>query len=255
MASNGDDLVGCNATCKNDSFLAAGTSARRPKTNEINTRQLSFAPLGHLSQRGSSLGPEVPAVLPSIKGLRGPFVNSRCFRQVQKPGQSRRYPWRYLEQTRRRLRYRSLVCDLSSRIVADSGPGKQLSAMDPFMDHPDLTRVPRCRKCKSITKKTHTKPDNPNGNGGRPYFKCMSCMTFSCFGDMRGISDRNPACECSAHRVSRAVLGRKWEERIEGRACYYRCAVGGCRFVKYGDTFKCPRDKLLRVSDVVKAGL
>lgn len=125
---------------------------------------------------------------------------------------------------------------------------------NPFRAHPDLKSPPRCRRCKHPTSKTVVYPASSIGNGGRPYYRCNRCRLFSCFGDMRGVHASNPKCHCSLHRHSRAVLRKKWDAVIGGRAIRFRCAVGQCGLDEYGGPYK-RHGRWLRAEDVVRDGL
>jgi hypothetical protein len=66
------------------------------------------------------------------------------------------------------------------------------------------------------------------GNGGRPYFVCRTCNDFVCFGDMRGIHDENPPCDCDSIPLSRRGVDRN-------RKTFYNCALGKCGYFAQED--------------------
>ncbi|PYI00921.1 hypothetical protein BO78DRAFT_29517 [Aspergillus sclerotiicarbonarius CBS 121057] len=92
---------------------------------------------------------------------------------------------------------------------------------------------PACLRCGNpSTILSYTRPENPLGNGGRPYYKCP-CGEFCCFGDMRGVHSTNPHCYCSDFKLSkRQIAGWNNNQRVP-RAIHYVCADGGCDFYDY----------------------
>lgn len=104
---------------------------------------------------------------------------------------------------------------------------------------------PQCRRCGWIPKYRDTvKHDNPNGNVGRPYYRCVRCKTNStpdvlktsrdvsgwiCWDDYIGIEEGNRACECGfACRQDKAGV----DSYYPGGG-FWTCAVGGYGFLSY----------------------
>ncbi|KAL8767599.1 MAG: hypothetical protein Q9209_005929 [Squamulea sp. 1 TL-2023] len=104
---------------------------------------------------------------------------------------------------------------------------------------------PQCRRCGWIPKYRDTvKHNNPNGNAGRPYYRCVRCKTNStpdvlktsrdvsgwiCWDDYIGIEEGNRACECGfACRQGKAGV----DSYYPGGG-FWTCAVGGCGFLSY----------------------
>jgi hypothetical protein len=98
--------------------------------------------------------------------------------------------------------------------------------MDPDETHWAIARNgfrPRCRHHHTSAAEQVVLPWNENGNGGRPYYTCRACNGFICFGDMRGIRDENPACDCESISLSRR--GTDYNGHV-----FYNCALGQCGF-------------------------
>jgi hypothetical protein len=84
----------------------------------------------------------------------------------------------------------------------------------------------QCLKCHNDGIKWTVKDDNPNGNAGRPFYKCDSCSRFICFDDQRGISCANPICDCGQYsRRQMSGVRKQFPRRL-----HYVCAPGGCDF-------------------------
>ncbi|KAB8258651.1 hypothetical protein BDV32DRAFT_125582 [Aspergillus pseudonomiae] len=75
--------------------------------------------------------------------------------------------------------------------------------MDPLPQSSVGNRL--CKACRTPTVLIYVKPWNPNGHGGRPFFKCPTCGRFHSWADTRGVLDQNPLCQCGRlSRISRA---------------------------------------------------
>jgi hypothetical protein len=81
---------------------------------------------------------------------------------------------------------------------------------------------PTCRACGLPCEHRDVNDENPNGNGGRPYWTCTSTRherwKFSCFDDTEGITIGNPQCLCRI--TSRRTAGRRGD--------FFSCATGAC---------------------------
>lgn len=110
--------------------------------------------------------------------------------------------------------------------------GQDLDFAEFQQNHPAIQRPPHCLRCGWYTRRRLCSPDNENGNGLRPYYKCCNCGAFACFGDMRGVLAENPTCSCDYGRqLSRSVIaGTDGGEAEIPRSMFYHCATGGCRF-------------------------
>ncbi|KAJ5505569.1 hypothetical protein N7453_004526 [Penicillium expansum] len=85
---------------------------------------------------------------------------------------------------------------------------------------------PRCLECRDDGIRRIVNDNNPNGNAGRPYYRCYPCDRFICFDDQRGISSANPLCDCGLYsRRQMAGVGKQVP-----RGLHYVCARGGCYF-------------------------
>lgn len=83
---------------------------------------------------------------------------------------------------------------------------------------------PPCIFCHRPTSKHVTRHSNRNGNGGRPYAKCIPCGKFHCFMDERGNDPTNRPCHCGeASKTQVSGSGR-------GRFVHYVCRLGACDF-------------------------
>lgn len=101
---------------------------------------------------------------------------------------------------------------------------------------------PLCCRCGWEPRYRDTaKPANQNGNGGRPYYKCIRCNYRSqgkqyhsrgwiTWDDDRGICDSNPLCDCG-------VVSRQDRAGVESGMFgwgFWTCATGSCGyFSKY----------------------
>lgn len=107
--------------------------------------------------------------------------------------------------------------------------------------HPELEHArPFCLWCKSSTALYRVKSLNPNGNTGRPYYKCSkeTCGKFATFADLRGIYNslifgQNVFCSCPSYDLPQLqVAGR--ERQIPG-ALHWVCATGRCDMFTWFD--------------------
>ncbi|KAI0116358.1 hypothetical protein GGR51DRAFT_315064 [Nemania sp. FL0031] len=89
---------------------------------------------------------------------------------------------------------------------------------------PPPTQPPRC--CDQVGTRFITRSSNPNGNAGRPYYKCLYCGKFLVFDDWRGNTATNPECHCG-HSSKRQVTGRY--KRAAGQ-WHFVCRLGACNF-------------------------
>ncbi|KAH7412826.1 hypothetical protein BKA64DRAFT_659649 [Cadophora sp. MPI-SDFR-AT-0126] len=88
-------------------------------------------------------------------------------------------------------------------------------------------QAPNCHSCGEACTRLVTRVSNRNGNGGRPYYKCIRCDKFSCFDDSRGEDENNPVCDCG--KASR----RQLSSREKGRRIFYVCKTGSCQFFQF----------------------
>ena len=68
--------------------------------------------------------------------------------------------------------------------------------------------------------------ENPNGNVGRPYLKCLPCDKFITFTDNRGITENGPRCDCNKP-CRLQVAGYL---KTPPRGLHWVCSAGTCRF-------------------------
>lgn len=106
------------------------------------------------------------------------------------------------------------------------------SKMEASAPHPMLGRMPRCRFCNTTTERRTISPYNRNGNAGRPMYECGQCGEFACFGDMRGVQESNPMCDCEGDVRTRVVVSGPRTGRLNWRTIYYVCAVGECYYLE-----------------------
>ena len=83
-----------------------------------------------------------------------------------------------------------------------------------------------CFLCHGPSTRLVTRTTNRNGNGGRPYDKCVPCGKFLGFADERGNDPRNPPCECGVPS-KRQVTGYR---NKTPRAVHYVCRLRRCDF-------------------------
>lgn len=102
-----------------------------------------------------------------------------------------------------------------------------------------LHNTPACRFCNWIPKYRSTvKPDNPNGNLGRPYYICIRCKSkdrrapwvheagWITWDDDRGMHESNPQCDCGwVSRQDRAGV----DSSRPGMG-FWTCATGACGY-------------------------
>jgi hypothetical protein len=111
------------------------------------------------------------------------------------------------------------------------------SDMHPGLEHSG----PLCLRCKSSTALYYVNPWNPNGNAGRPYYKCINttCGKFATFADLRGIHNplsfgQNVFCRCPSYNLPRLQVAGQGK-RNPG-ALHWVCATGRCNtFVNWLD--------------------
>ncbi|KAI4165834.1 MAG: hypothetical protein LQ346_009103 [Caloplaca aetnensis] len=106
---------------------------------------------------------------------------------------------------------------------------------------------PQCPRCNWVPKyRDEVKPDNPNGNAGRPYYICFMCKKngtpdvvrttrekkkpgWIAWDDYIGVQASNRACECGfACRQDRAGV----DSYYPGGG-FWTCAVGGCDYLSF----------------------
>lgn len=96
----------------------------------------------------------------------------------------------------------------------------------PFMLAPGPGAHLDCRLCGLPGDEFVTGASNPNGNAGRPYFRCGPCNKFLSFSDTRGNDPNNLHCDCGlSRRLQVAGLDREVP-----RGAHYVCRVGRCGF-------------------------
>lgn len=91
---------------------------------------------------------------------------------------------------------------------------------------PSPEPIPTCQSCGLEGILRQVRDDNPNGNAGRPYYKCLSCRLFLSFYDERRLNPTNPRCCCGM--PSRRQMSRQ-DHQIP-RGIHYVCPRGQCRF-------------------------
>jgi hypothetical protein len=92
---------------------------------------------------------------------------------------------------------------------------------------------PFCSRCHSSTVLHYVRWDNPNGNAGRPYYRCRkaSCGKFAAFGDTRGIHNslhfgQNVFCYCPSHNLPRLQVAGQGKKNPG--ILHWVCATGRC---------------------------
>ena len=91
------------------------------------------------------------------------------------------------------------------------------------------TSPPPCYLCSRPSTLRIVQPNNPNGNAGRPYFKCIPCDRFLVFADARGNHATNPPCACGV--PSKMQAASAWK----GRVVHFVCRLGQCRFYEVAE--------------------
>ncbi|PSR88626.1 hypothetical protein BD289DRAFT_452660 [Coniella lustricola] len=95
---------------------------------------------------------------------------------------------------------------------------------------------PTCRTCNTRGSLQYVKPDNPNGNAGRPYSICPKCPPYQRWlrwEDARGIHITNPPCHCGKpSRQDRIGRSSTRPGKPAGKAGwgFWTCAEGVCRY-------------------------
>lgn len=105
-----------------------------------------------------------------------------------------------------------------------------------------ITTAPDCWQCRQDTRKIKLGPISLNGGPDRYYYKCTACRKFAGFADMRGISERNPACICGPMKHSRAVIHSERHSDNCGQAVYFKCVFGRCGLKEKGPRIR-PRSR------------
>jgi hypothetical protein len=93
---------------------------------------------------------------------------------------------------------------------------------------PPPTKAPDCILCGKPTRRRIARVLNPNGNAGRPYYKCIPCDKFHCFCDSRGNDPTNPPCHCGKSS-KRQVSGHG---KAVPRGVHFVCRLGTCDFYR-----------------------
>lgn len=91
---------------------------------------------------------------------------------------------------------------------------------------PAPTNAPNCYRCGMKATQRVTLRSNPNGNAGRPYYKCEECGTFLVFNDDKGNFPENPPCCCG--ESSKMLVSDK-ASKVPGRL-FFGCRLGECDF-------------------------
>jgi hypothetical protein len=91
---------------------------------------------------------------------------------------------------------------------------------------PSAQVSPICFRCGKPSSRHITRTSNRNGNGGRPYDKCMHCNKFLAFTDERGNDPNNPTCRCGLSS-KRQIAGLR---KKVPRGLHYVCRLGTCGF-------------------------
>ena len=133
--------------------------------------------------------------------------------------------------------------------IVDTEHRREHLAMDAKTWHSRLKKAPQCWRCNTAANLHVVSPDNWNGNGDRPMYRCDDCNQFICFADTRGIHPENPRCECSDEPLSRAQVAGDTEQQENPRAVYYTCVTKECSFLEYktddkGGVVTLPRGRL-----------
>ncbi|TLS20373.1 uncharacterized protein PpBr36_11357 [Pyricularia pennisetigena] len=108
---------------------------------------------------------------------------------------------------------------------------------------------PVCKRCAKKSSLLITGPENPNGNAGRPYYKCIACNRFFTFADDRGTKLDSPLCDC--REPSRLQLNGRDRTPAFGLHCV--CKYGECDF--YRVIVGKDGNQLCVLDDVVRAVL
>jgi hypothetical protein len=91
----------------------------------------------------------------------------------------------------------------------------------------DLDRL-ECSRCDGEPERKITRPTNPNGNAGRPYYICSDCGEWITWYDDRGVHGSNPNYDCGiACRQDRAGANA---EILETGLGFWTCASGSCGY-------------------------
>ncbi|KAI1274931.1 hypothetical protein F5Y07DRAFT_409660 [Xylaria sp. FL0933] len=107
-------------------------------------------------------------------------------------------------------------------------PIRALWNMENLAPYPE--KAPQCQRCGQVTTLHITGSSNRNGNAGRPYYKCSSCIKFCVFKDLRGNDPTNPKYHCG-HSSKRQISGRS--KQVAGRV-HYVCRLGTCDYFSPG---------------------
>ncbi|KAK4183368.1 hypothetical protein QBC35DRAFT_443502 [Podospora australis] len=113
---------------------------------------------------------------------------------------------------------------------------------------PPPSEPPICFQCSGPSIKRITQEGNPNGNAGRPYFKCSSCSKFLVFADPRGNLPENPPCQECGEPSKQQITGSYSQTQSPFRALHYVCSLGKCDF--YEPVLEAGRQKVLTADEV-----
>lgn len=91
---------------------------------------------------------------------------------------------------------------------------------------PAAKNPPHCFSCNKPSQRMVTRSSNRNANGGRPYYKCISCGYFFAFADERGNNPDNPSCDCGES----SRLQRAGENSSNPGGLHYVCRLGTCDY-------------------------
>ncbi|OTA98988.1 hypothetical protein M426DRAFT_68677, partial [Hypoxylon sp. CI-4A] len=85
---------------------------------------------------------------------------------------------------------------------------------------------PPCPYCQEPGSYRIVNDANPNGNAGRPYYKCFPCRKFITFADDIGNDQSNPPCSCG-NPCRKQLTGKN--KPPPGRP-FYACSTGACDY-------------------------
>lgn len=111
-----------------------------------------------------------------------------------------------------------------------------MNSLPPILPRFPRPTAPVCRHCNRRSTSLPVRPSNPNGNAGRPFYRCNSigCQQlegngFIAWDDNIGVHENNPRCDCGIlSRLDRAGI----YSPIAGQR-FWRCADGTCRYRSY----------------------
>jgi len=122
--------------------------------------------------------------------------------------------------------------------------------LPPLVPNFPLSNAPMCRHCERYGVRLIVRPSNPNGNAGRPFYRCESirCRQLEDEGwltwdDNIGVHASNPRCDCGIPSrrnyagISSCVAGQM----------FWRCADCTCEYRSYDESGMTPAERALRL--------